>query len=57
MVLELDARAKRFAEFSADRQTLMGKLPFGVLQAARRHHVPVALIAGRIANASYKMIF
>ena len=38
-------------EGSADRQTLMGKLPFGILQAARRHHVPVALIAGRIANA------
>ena len=29
----------------------MGKLPFGILQRARRHHVPVALIAGRIADS------
>ena len=35
-------------EGSADRQTLMGKLPFGILQRAQPHHVPVALIAGRI---------
>jgi len=37
-------------EGSADRQTLMGKLPFGILQRAKRHHVPVMLIAGRIAD-------
>ena len=37
-------------EGSADRQTLMGKLPFGILQRAQRHHVPVVLIAGRIAD-------
>ena len=37
-------------EGSADRQTLMGKLPFGILQSAKRHQVPVALIAGRIAD-------
>ena len=37
-------------EGSADRQTLMGKLPFGILQCAQRHHVPVMLIAGRIAD-------
>ena len=37
-------------EGSADRQTLMGKLPFGILQKAKRHHVPVALIAGRIKD-------
>ena len=37
-------------EGSADRQTLMGKLPFGILQHAQRHHVPVMLIAGRIAD-------
>ena len=35
---------------SADRQTLMGKLPFGILQSAKRHQVPVALIAGRIGD-------
>jgi glycerate kinase len=28
----------------------MGKLPFGILQRAQRHHVPVMLIAGRIAD-------
>lgn len=50
-------------EGSADRQTLMGKLPFGILQRARPHplppspkgegeafDVPVMLIAGRIAD-------
>ncbi len=50
-------------EGSADRQTLMGKLPFGILQRARPHPltpspkgegeafgVPVMLIAGRIAD-------
>ena len=35
-------------EGSADRQTLMGKLPFGVLQQAG--DVPVWLIAGRISH-------
>ena len=37
-------------EGSADRQTLMGKLPFGILQRARKYDVPVMLIAGRIAD-------
>ena len=37
-------------EGSADRQTLMGKLPFGILQRAKKHEVPVMLIAGRIAD-------
>ena len=37
-------------EGSADRQTLMGKLSFGILQRAQNHHVPVMLIAGRIAD-------
>ena len=37
-------------EGSADRQTLMGKLPFGILQRAKKHGVPVMLIAGRIAD-------
>ena len=37
-------------EGSADRQTLMGKLPFGILQRARKQDVPVMLIAGRIAD-------
>ena len=37
-------------EGSADCQTLMGKLPFGILQQARKQNVPVMLIAGRIAD-------
>lgn len=37
-------------EGSADRQTLMGKLPFGILRRAQAHHVPVMLIAGRIKD-------
>lgn len=37
-------------EGSADRQTLMGKLPERVLAHARRHHVPVWLVAGRVAD-------
>ena len=37
-------------EGSADRQTLMGKLPFGILQRAQKHGVPVMLMAGRIAD-------
>lgn len=35
-------------EGSADRQTLMGKLPMGVLKHSR--HVPVCLIAGKVAH-------
>ena len=37
-------------EGSADRQTLMGKLPFGILQRAQKHDVPVMLMAGRVAD-------
>lgn len=37
-------------EGSADRQTLMGKLPIGVLRRAQRQNVPVVLIAGRVAD-------
>lgn len=37
-------------EGSADRQTLMGKLPFGILRQARQHRVPVMLMAGRIKD-------
>lgn len=39
-------------EGSADRQTLMGKLPYGILQRAKAHHVPVCLIAGHISDCS-----
>ena len=37
-------------EGSADSQTLMGKLPSAVLHRAQQFGVPVALIAGRIAD-------
>ena len=45
-----DANLVITGEGSADRQTLMGKLPFGILQRAQQHHVPVMLIAGLIAD-------
>ena len=41
-----DASLVITGEGSADRQTLMGKLPMGILKQAG--HVPVCLIAGRI---------
>ena len=37
-------------EGHADRQSLMGKVPAGVLEAATRQGVPVALIAGRVSD-------
>lgn len=43
-----DAALVITGEGAADRQTLMGKLPFGILQRAKKYQVPVALIAGRI---------
>lgn len=45
-----DAELVITGEGSADRQTLMGKLPFGILQRALALQVPVRLIAGRIAD-------
>ena len=39
-------------EGKADRQTLTGKVPFGVLQATRRHApgIPVVLLAGKVED-------
>ena len=39
-------------EGKADRQTLTGKVPFGVLQATRRHapEIPVVLLAGKVED-------
>lgn len=37
-------------EGSADRQTLMGKLPYGILQHARTRNTPVVLIAGQVKD-------
>lgn len=39
-------------EGKSDAQTLMGKVPYGVLQRAKKHHVPVALISGAIDDAA-----
>ena len=38
-------------EGSADRQTLMGKLPYSIMRRAARHGVPTALLAGRINDS------
>lgn len=37
-------------EGSSDRQTLMGKLPFEILQRGKKKNIPVWLAAGRIAD-------
>ena len=37
-------------EGRADEQTLMGKVPLGMLKLARRHGVPVMLVAGQVDN-------
>ena len=37
-------------EGSADRQTLMGKLPFGILQRTKRKGIPTILIAGQVSD-------
>lgn len=37
-------------EGSADRQTLMGKLPFGILLRTKQKGIPTILIAGRISD-------
>ena len=38
-------------EGKADRQTMMGKVPYGVLEEAKEQQIPVVLIAGRVENA------
>lgn len=38
-------------EGKSDRQTLMGKVPSGILQETRRQHIPVILLAGAIEDA------
>ncbi|MDE5793602.1 MAG: glycerate kinase, partial [Muribaculaceae bacterium] len=37
-------------EGSSDRQTLMGKIPFEILQRGKRKGIPVWLVAGRVAD-------
>ena len=38
-------------EGKADKQTLMGKVPSGILDKARKQKIPVILIAGSVENA------
>ena len=37
-------------EGKSDRQTLMGKVPYGILQRARQQNIPVHLLAGAIED-------
>lgn len=37
-------------EGKSDRQTIMGKVPYGILTEARKQHIPVVLIAGGIED-------
>lgn len=37
-------------EGSSDRQTLMGKLPYGILQYGKKRNIPVILVAGRLED-------
>ncbi len=53
--LHFDENLKKAAlvitgEGKMDQQTLMGKVPYGVLKEARKHGIPVIGIAGRINN-------
>jgi glycerate kinase len=56
-LMQLDA-AMRGADWAitgegrSDAQTLHGKLPLAVSKHARRHHVPVTLVSGRIDGAA-----
>ncbi len=45
-----DADVVITGEGKADRQTLMGKLPMGILRHARSHPVSVVLIAGQVTD-------
>ena len=38
-------------EGKADRQTLMGKVPSGILAEARKQDIPVILLAGNIEDS------
>lgn len=45
-----DARLVVTGEGSSDAQTLMGKLPYRVMQRARRQGIPTLLMAGRLTD-------
>lgn len=38
-------------EGKSDRQTLMGKVPFGILEEARKQRIPVILLAGSVEDS------
>ena len=50
-------------EGKADRQTAMGKVPYGIIKEAQKEHIPVIVLAGSIENlpefnkAGFKGIF
>lgn len=45
-----DAQLVITGEGHSDAQTLMGKLPFGVLNVTKKHRVPVVLMSGSITH-------
>lgn len=45
-----DAKLIITGEGKCDRQTLMGKVPYGILQRAKRKGIPVVLIAGKVED-------
>lgn len=47
-----DASLVITGEGSIDRQTLMGKAPYGIMRRARRHGIPVIAIGGRVDEAA-----
>lgn len=40
-------------EGRADRQTIMGKVPWGILEEARKQNIPVVLIAGSVKDLPF----
>jgi glycerate kinase len=42
-------------EGSIDRQTLYGKVPFGVAKIAKKYGVPVIAIAGNVEDGAYML--
>lgn len=48
--LVADAQLVITGEGAADKQTLMGKAPTGIMRRAAKHGVPTALLAGRVSD-------
>ncbi|MDO4642408.1 MAG: glycerate kinase [Cardiobacteriaceae bacterium] len=51
-----DATLVITGEGQLDRQTRLGKVPFGVLQLARQHNVPIIAIAGILGSGAETLI-